>query len=30
LIATGFMGVGFGLTVPAINTFAAEFFQKSR
>ena len=28
LIATGFMGVGFGLTVPAINTFAAEFFPE--
>jgi MFS family permease len=26
LIATTFMGVGFGLTVPAINTFAAAFF----
>ena len=23
---TGFMGIGFGLTVPAINTFAAAFF----
>src|SRR5271165_6788032 len=26
LIATTCMGVGFGLTVPAINTFAAAFF----
>ena len=25
-VATGFMGIGFGLTVPAINTFAAAFF----
>ena len=28
LVATGFMGVGFGLTVPAINTFAAAFFPE--
>ena len=26
LVATGCMGVGFGLTVPAINTLAAAFF----
>ena len=25
LLATGSLGVGFGLTVPALNTFAAEF-----
>ena len=25
LVATGFLGVGFGLTVPALNTFAAAF-----
>jgi fucose permease len=26
LVATGFLGIGFGLTVPAVNTFAAVFF----
>ena len=25
LVATAFLGVGFGLTVPALNTFAAAF-----
>jgi MFS family permease len=25
LVATGFLGAGFGLTVPAVNTFAAAF-----
>jgi fucose permease len=25
LVATAFLGVGFGLTVPALNTFAADF-----
>ena len=25
LVATGFLGVGFGLVVPALNTFAADF-----
>src|SRR6478735_1382442 len=25
LAATGFLGLGFGLTVPALNTFAASF-----
>jgi MFS family permease len=25
LVATGFLGLGFGLTVPALNTFAAAF-----
>src|SRR5580704_733546 len=29
LIATTSMGVGFGLTVPAINTFAAAFFPNN-
>lgn len=28
LVATGFMGIGFGFTVPAVNTFAAAFFPK--
>jgi fucose permease len=28
LIATAFMGIGFGFTVPAVNTLAAAFFQK--
>jgi MFS family permease len=28
LFATGFLGIGFGLTVPAVNTFAAAFFPK--
>ena len=28
LVATGCMGVGFGFTVPAVNTFAAAFFPK--
>jgi len=28
LIATACMGIGFGLTVPAVNTFAAAFFPK--
>jgi MFS family permease len=28
LAATTFMGVGFGFTVPALNTFAAAFFPK--
>jgi fucose permease len=28
LVATTCMGIGFGFTVPAINTFAAAFFQK--
>jgi MFS family permease len=28
LAATSFMGIGFGLTVPALNTFAAAFFPK--
>jgi MFS family permease len=28
LVATGCMGIGFGFTVPAINTFAAAFFPK--
>ena len=27
-LATGCMGIGFGLTVPALNTFAAAFFPK--
>ena len=26
LAATGWMGIGFGMTVPALNTFAATFF----
>ena len=26
LAATGCLGIGFGLTVPALNTFAATFF----
>jgi MFS family permease len=29
LVATASMGVGFGLTVPAINTFAATFFPQA-
>jgi MFS family permease len=29
LVATCCLGVGFGLTVPAINTFAAAFFPRS-
>jgi fucose permease len=28
LASTSFMGIGFGLTVPALNTFAAAFFHK--
>jgi MFS family permease len=28
LVATGCMGIGFGFTVPALNTFAAAFFPK--
>ena len=28
LSATSFMGIGFGFTVPALNTFAAAFFPK--
>ena len=28
LVATGCMGIGFGFTVPAVNTFAAGFFPK--
>ncbi len=28
LAATSFMGIGFGLTVPSLNTFAAVFFPK--
>jgi len=28
LVATAFMGIGFGFTVPALNTFAAAFFPK--
>jgi MFS family permease len=28
LVATGSLGVGFGLTVPALNTFAAAFFPQ--
>ena len=28
LVATFYLGVGFGLTVPAINTFAAAFFPQ--
>src|SRR5665213_272721 len=28
LAATSFMGIGFGLIVPALNTFAAAFFSK--
>ena len=28
LVATGCMGIGFGFTVPAVNTFAAAFFPK--
>ncbi len=27
LVATAFMGIGFGLTVPALNTFVAAFFS---
>jgi MFS family permease len=29
LLATGCMGIGFGFTVPALNTFAAAFFPKT-
>lgn len=29
LLATSCMGIGFGLTVPALNTFAAAFFTKN-
>ncbi len=29
LLATSCMGIGFGLTVPALNTFAAAFFAKN-
>ena len=29
LVATCCLGIGFGLTVPAINTFAAAFFPRS-
>ncbi len=28
MIATGCLGIGFGFTVPAVNTFAAAFFPK--
>ncbi len=28
LVATGCMGIGFGFTVPAVNTFASAFFPK--
>jgi len=28
LVATAFMGIGFGFTVPALNTFAAVFFPQ--
>jgi MFS family permease len=28
LVATTFMGIGFGFTVPAVNTFAAAFFPQ--
>lgn len=28
LLATGILGIGFGLTVPALNTYAAQFFPK--
>ena len=28
LVATGCLGIGFGFTVPAVNTFAAAFFPK--
>ena len=28
LLATASLGVGFGLTVPALNTFAAAFFPQ--
>lgn len=28
LVATTCMGIGFGFTVPALNTFAAAFFRK--
>lgn len=28
LVATGFLGLGFGLTVPALNTYAAAFFPQ--
>jgi MFS family permease len=28
LVATAFMGIGFGFTVPALNTFAAAFFPQ--
>jgi MFS family permease len=29
LVATAFIGIGFGFTVPALNTFAAAFFAKN-
>lgn len=29
LVATGCLGAGFGLTVPTLNTFAAEFFPRN-
>jgi MFS family permease len=29
LVATGFLGAGFGLTVPVLNTFASAFHPKS-
>ncbi len=29
LMATGCMGIGFGFTVPALNTFASAFFPKN-
>jgi MFS family permease len=28
LVATGFLGIGFGLTVPAVNTLAASLFPR--
>src|SRR3954452_25239020 len=28
LTATGFLGLGFGVTVPALNTFAASFYSE--
>ena len=28
LIATGCLGIGFGLTVPALNTLASLYFPK--
>ena len=30
LVATGSLGVGFGLTVPSLNTFAAAFFPRKQ